>query len=66
VEGSAIASKVAAVQRFDLDHVGAEIGELLGAERSRQCLGEVQDLEAFERPAGWGGSHPLALRTPAI
>src|SRR5690606_17974827 len=49
-----------AVEAFHLDHVGAEIGEQLGAVGPEHHLGEVQDADAVER-AGWDSSHGIPL-----
>ena len=43
-----VAHRVAA-GRFDLDHLGAEIGELTGRERSRYVLRQVDDTYIFEQ-----------------
>ncbi len=51
VERAGVADQVAAVERLDLHHLGAEVAELLRAERPGQRLGEVQDLQALQRPA---------------
>ena len=45
------ARDVADAGPFDLDHVGAHIGEQLRAGRSRLHVGEVEDFHAVERPA---------------
>src|SRR5690606_28841334 len=37
-------------RRFHLDHVGAEIAEILGRERSHQHGGEIDNLDTFQRP----------------
>src|SRR5665213_2567536 len=50
VEGTGVARQVAAVQALDLDHLGAQVGEVLGAEGPGQRLGEVQDLQAGQGP----------------
>ena len=42
---------VADAGAFDLDHVGAHIGEKLRTGRSRLHMGEVEDAHAVERPA---------------
>ena len=52
VERAGVAGQVAAVQRLDLHHLGAEVGELLGAERAGQRLGEVQHLQALRGRGG--------------
>src|SRR5580704_1242538 len=40
---------------LDLDHVGAENRELIGRERPRQHVGDVDDADALER-TGHGGA----------
>jgi len=46
--------RVHARRRFDLDHVGAEIGELPHARRTRAHAREVEDAKARERPRSGG------------
>jgi hypothetical protein len=47
---------VVTVRRFlDLDHVGAHVGQHQGAGRPRHDMGEIDDLEAGERPRTAGG-----------
>ena len=45
------ARDVADAGPLDLDHVGAHIGEQLGAGRPRLHVGEIEDAHAVERPA---------------
>src|SRR5206468_8473358 len=47
-----------ALQRLDLDHRGALVGEHHGAERAGQHLGEIDDAQPFECAAARG--HLLA------
>src|SRR5436190_17151365 len=42
-------SEIAAARSLDLDDARAEIGELTGAERTRDGVLERDDLDAFER-----------------
>ena len=52
-ERAAVAGEVA-LRRFDLDHVGAEVGEQHRAERAGQRGGEVDDADVGERTAPRG------------
>ena len=45
---------------LNLDHVGAEIPQLLGSEGPHQHRGEVDDLHAIQRTAR-GASHEAGL-----
>ncbi len=47
--GAAIAALVGLVGMLDLDHVGAEDGELIRRERASQHMGDVNDANALER-----------------
>ena len=40
---------VAALRALDVDHLGAEVGEVLGRDRSLEPDREVDDADAFER-----------------
>ena len=44
-EGRALAAGVVAVGRFDLDHVGAEVGQRLSDPWASQDLGKLNHLE---------------------
>jgi hypothetical protein len=48
VELAPLAQRVAAVGRFDLDHLGAELGEDARGERPGDERAEFDDLEAGE------------------
>ena len=41
---------------LDLDDLGAEVAEQLGPERAHDDGGQLDDLDAGERPAGLGAS----------
>ena len=43
--GAELARQVAAVGHLDLDDVGAEQGQLVGAERTGQDVGQVEDAD---------------------
>ena len=61
------ARDVADARPFDLDHVGAHIGEKLRAGRPRLHVGEVENLDAVERPARLAprlGDSAAASRSP--
>ena len=47
--GVAVAALVAALRRFDLDDVGAEVREQRGTERPGEEAGQVEDANAGER-----------------
>jgi hypothetical protein len=49
--------RVDARRRFDLDHVGAEVGELLDAGRAGADAGEVEHAQAGERTRGGDVRH---------
>jgi hypothetical protein len=49
------AGVVAGAGPLDLDHIGAEVAQQLGAAGSRQHAGEIEDPQAVER-AGHGSS----------
>ena len=46
--GAALAALVGLVRVLDLDHVGAEHGQLIGGERAGQHMGDVDDADAFK------------------
>src|SRR4029077_20795961 len=48
--GAALAALVGLIRMLDLDHVGAEHGQLIGGERTGQHMGYVDDADAFKRP----------------
>ena len=50
--GAAVAALVGLFRVFDLDHVGAEYGKLIGCERPRQHMGDVDDANPLERAHG--------------
>src|SRR5260370_23119947 len=52
--GAAVAALVRLVRVLDLDHLGAEHGELIGRERAGQHMGDVDDANAREG-SGHGG-----------
>ena len=52
--GAELAREVAAVGHLDLDDVGAEQGELVGAERPGENVGEVEDANPCQ-----GSAHRL-------
>src|SRR6185437_5440715 len=47
-EGRCAADRIA-LRAFDLDHVGAHVGELHAAERTRQMRRQVENHQTFER-----------------
>jgi hypothetical protein len=47
--GAQLAREVAVLGHLDLDHLGAQQGELIGAQRPRQNVGEVQHADAGKR-----------------
>ena len=47
--GAGAAALVGVVGMLDLDHVGAQHGQLIGGERPRQHMGDVDDADALER-----------------
>ena len=51
LRGGGLAARLVALARLDLDDVGAEERELVGAVRARQVAGEVEDADAGERLA---------------
>ena len=53
------AHRIAAPGRLDLDHLGAEVGEQLGAERARDDAGEVDHANPGERHR----AQPVAVST---
>jgi hypothetical protein len=52
--GGEAAGVVAGARAFDLDHVGAQIGEHLRAGWPRQNAGQVEYAKALQRPGGFG------------
>ncbi len=61
--GAELAREVAAVGHLDLDHVRAQVRELMRAERSGEHVGEVDDAQACKRPGPAGVGHFLPLAT---
>ena len=65
---------VPTVGRLDLDHVGAEERQLVGAERTCVRVRQVHDADAVEQPLhqpGWGGGEgapgrPLRIRRSSL
>ena len=55
--GAELAREVARPRDFDLDHVGAEVRELVAAERSGEHVGQVEDADAGQGPGCTGSSH---------
>ena len=58
------ARDIAGARTLDLDHVGAHIGEQLGAGRSRLHVGEVENAKTVERAAGLAVGPGTGLRQP--
>jgi hypothetical protein len=56
--------RVVAVERLDLDDLGALVGQQHGAEWTRQHLREVDDADSVEGAEdvvhGWGRATPVA------
>ena len=50
--GAALAHVFAKSRRLDLDHVSAKQRQLVGRERPRQNVGQVDDFHPLERPHG--------------
>ena len=48
--GAELAREIAGARRLDLDHLGAELRQLIAAERSGQHIGEVENPQAREKP----------------
>ena len=48
-----VANRVDAGLRFDLEDLGAEVGEQPGAERTGNGPGEIEDSDAVEGASGW-------------
>ncbi len=58
VQQPPLPQRIAAVGRFDLDDLGAELGQDLARERARDQLTELEDLEPGQRPGvGCGFGH---------
>ncbi len=52
-----LARKITRLRDFDLDDVGAEVRELMTAERSGENVGEVKHTDSGEGPGCTGSSH---------
>src|SRR5581483_11372817 len=63
--GAAVAALVGVVGVLDLDHVGAEHRKLIGRERPRQHMRDVDDADTLER-AGHSVLSGLALHSAEI
>ena len=53
--GAGAAALVGVVGMLDLDHIGAQYGELIGSKRAGQHMGDVDDANSLE-----GSGHELA------
>src|SRR4030095_10334973 len=49
--GPELTSEIARARHLDLDHVGAQLRELIAGERSRQHVGEIEDAEPGKKRA---------------
>ena len=51
--GAELAREVAGFRQFDLDHVRAQLSELIAAERTGEHVGQVEHANAFEERHGY-------------
>ena len=63
-EGRSPFAGIIAVRAFDLEHIGAKIGQGLPGPGSGQNTGQFENAQAFERRLGGGVTHPHCLASP--
>ena len=59
--GAQLARQIATSRRLDLNHLGAEMGQLMRAERPRQNIGQIQHAKSGKRRGGHWNT-PISLK----